>query len=122
MWTYKQSTGELKRDAGAVVGTGYSGMPPLGKNNPAQENVHLVGPLPRGLYTIGAPHDNPQLGPYAMYLAPDQENTMFGRGGFFMHSDSISHPGKASEGCIVIAEAVRQQVWNSGDHRLQVIA
>ena len=39
-----------------------------------------------------------------------------------MHGDSIEHPGAASEGCIIVARPIREQVWESGDRKLQVIA
>ena len=126
MWTYEQSTGKLSED-GKLVGTGYAGgnIPsnhnPKAVNNPAMQEIHCVGPLPRGLYTIGTAHNEPTLGPMAMYLQPSVGNTMFGRSGFFMHADSISHPGQASEGCIVMPLNVRQQVATSSDRRLQVI-
>jgi len=35
---------------------------------------------------------------------------------------SIEHPGAASEGCIIVARPIREQVWESGDRKLQVIA
>jgi hypothetical protein len=46
-WTYKQSTGELDHN-GAAIGAGYSGHG-AGLNNPAMQNVHDVGPIPREL-------------------------------------------------------------------------
>lgn len=121
MWTYQQSTGQLRHE-GELASIGYAGMPPNGKNNPAAQNIHDVGPIPQGFYTPQAPINHPQLGPYAIRLVQDATNEMFGRDGFFMHSDSMAHPGRASEGCIVIALSARQQFWASGDHRLQVIA
>lgn len=120
MWSYQQSTGQLANGGGTVVGNGYSGSP-AGKNDPSKENVPCVGPIPRGLYTIEAPFNSPTHGPFAMPLEPDPANEMFGRSGFLMHGDSLEHPGCASEGCIIMPPQVRQQVWNSGDHQLQVV-
>lgn len=126
MWTYQQSTGTLTHD-GQLIGEGYAGgnIPPhhnpIAVNNPQMQEIHCVGPLPRGLYTIGAAHTEPTLGVLAMYLQPDTANTMFGRSGFFLHADSIAHPGQASEGCIVMAQVIRLQVSTSTDRRLQVI-
>jgi hypothetical protein len=39
-----------------------------------------------------------------------------------MHGDSIAHPGCASEGCIIMGQKIRQQIWTSGDHQLRVVA
>ena len=120
-WTYLQRSGELLDPAGKLAAIGYSGMGPE-KNDPAAQNIPNMGPLPVGRYTINAPFNSPKLGPWAMYLTPDPANQEFGRGGFFMHGDSIAHPGCASEGCIVMPEIVRQAVWASGDRELQVIS
>jgi hypothetical protein len=119
-FTYHQSTGELYY-GNNLIGIGYSGMPPRGKNNPAAQDQHNVGPIPQGWYSIGPPHDTASHGPFVMALTPDANNKMFGRAGFLMHSDSISHPGHASEGCIVISTEVRRNVWDSGDRRLNVV-
>ncbi len=55
-----------------------------------------------------------------MYLQPDPHNQMFGRSGFFMHGDSLAHPGQSSEGCIVMPEDVRELVAASPDRGLSV--
>jgi len=120
MWSYQQSTGKLSNAGGQLVATGYSGSPE-GKNDPTKQNIHCVGPIPRGLYTIGAPINSPDHGPFAMHLTPDAANQMFGRSGFLMHGDSIEHPGCASEGCIIMSRPAREAVWSSGDHRLHVV-
>lgn len=121
MWIYEQKTGNLRRDnAIDFVGKGYSGAEPDGKNNPAMESVPDVGPIPRGEYQVGVPHDTDSHGPFVMSLTPMPQNEMFGRAGFLMHGDSIEHPGTASKGCIIMPRPVRERVWNSGDHRLQV--
>ncbi|MGO9260313.1 MAG: hypothetical protein ACLQU1_29000 [Bryobacteraceae bacterium] len=52
MWTYNQLTGALSHNA-QPAGTGYSGMGP-GKNNPAMQDVHDVGPIPKGKWHMGA--------------------------------------------------------------------
>jgi hypothetical protein len=120
MWTYKQTTGELIRD-GHIIGTGYSGSPE-DENNPAKQSVHDEGPIPEGTYTISRPLDTVTHGPHVMVLTPDVTNEMFGRRGFLLHGDSISHPGCASEGCIIMSRQIREMVSDSGDRRLQVIA
>jgi len=51
MWIWIIKTGELVRD-GKVIGIGYSGgnkgRNPEGKNNPAMQHVHDIGPIPCG--------------------------------------------------------------------------
>jgi len=119
MYVYSQSTGELKED-GVLLGKGYSGAG-LDKNVPADEAVSCQGPLPQGFYTIAGPRDDPKKGPCVFDLSPDDDNDMFGRTGFMIHGDSLSHPGMASEGCIVLGPLIRQRIAVSVDRRLQVI-
>lgn len=127
MWTFRQSTGELFDPHGEVAGRGYAGgnIPPhheqAAVNNPARQAERMVGPLPRGFYAIGPAHTEPTLGPCAMYLQPRHDNQMFGRSGFFIHADSIAHPGQASEGCIVLPATVRLGLSQSKDRDLQVV-
>lgn len=124
MFFYSQTTGTLSQTVDTlktVLGTGYSGAEPTGKNDPLMQSVPDIGPIPQGFYTIGIPFDSPEHGPHAMHLLPDAENRMYGRSGFLMHGDSIEHPGCASEGCIIMARPIREKVSASGDIRLQVI-
>lgn len=118
-WRYQQSTGKLWQDE-MFVGIGYSGHG-VGKNNPA-DHERGEGPIPVGGYTIGEPHDTQTHGPFVMPLIPDPENEMWGRSGFLMHGDSIKLPGEASHGCVIMSRAIREQVWMSGDRRLEVFA
>jgi Tlde1 domain len=119
VWTYSQSTGELYHD-GVWKGLGYSGAPGA-INDPAKQGLHNVGPIPCGFYTIGAPVDSLETGPFSLPLTPDATNEMFGRSAFFCHGDAASRPGTASEGCLVAPRVTRQAVWASGDRRLQVV-
>jgi hypothetical protein len=126
MWVYSQSRGTMSH-GGKLVGTGYAGgnipphFDPTAKNNPERQFDHMYGPLPRGVYTIGPAHTDPQLGPVAMRLSPDPRNLMHGRDGFFIHGDSLAHPGEASEGCIVMDVGVRNIIAASTDRYLQVV-
>ena len=122
-WIYQQSTGRTRRDPddGMAYPLSYAGCG-VGKNVCDMQNVHDVGPLPQGWYTIQEPVDTKTHGPYVLWLTPDKENEMFGRSGFGWHSDSIVHPGMASEGCIISPRSLRTTVWGSGDNRLQVVA
>jgi hypothetical protein len=119
-WTYAQKSGELQQD-GKHVANGYSGAG-AGKNNPAMEQVHNVGPIPQGEWTItGPPVNTAEHGPYVLKLEPSETTPTFGRGGFLMHGDSKQSPGCASQGCVIMPRAVREQVWKSGDTELQVV-
>jgi len=119
-WTYIQETGELQQD-GRPVATGYSGAG-AGKNNPDLQDVHDVGPIPKGEWTIcGPPISTGEHGPYVLRLHPAQETETFGRSGFLMHGDSKAAPGTASQGCVILPRSVREEVWKSGDRDLKVV-
>jgi hypothetical protein len=121
MWSYAQKTGELTRD-GQSVADGYSGCD-NGKNNPDMQAIRDVGPIPQGEWTIeGPPSNSPEHGPYVLRLEPASGTDTFGRGGFLMHGDSKEHPGCASKGCVIMPRLIREQVWNSGDTELEVVA
>lgn len=120
MWVYEQTSGKMFDPLGVLVSTGYSGTPE-GKNNTLMQAVHNVGPIPLGSYTIEEPVDSKVHGPYALPLAPDSMNEMFGRSGFLCHGDSLVAPGSASEGCIIQPRSTREAMWNSGDRHLQVV-
>lgn len=93
---------------------GYAGRCD-GKNNPDMCDVPDVGPLPPGRYTIGKPIDHPKLGPMSFPLEPAQTNEMFDRSAFYIHGDSIEHPGEASEGCIVLPPGARNRIIAASD-------
>jgi hypothetical protein len=118
MWTYSQGTGKLFDPQGNHVATGYSGKGP-GKNNCAMQHVRNVGPIPQGLYIIGKPYDSKKVGPYAIPLAPDPGNEMFGRSAFLIHGDNRTHT--ASEGCIILPRRTRNAIVDSGEVLVKVI-
>lgn len=119
MWTYLQKTGILLAPGGGMSAIGYSGSGP-GKDNPAWQDHHDVGPIPAGGYRMLEPYSSINHGPYVIALVSDTSNIMFGRSGFLIHGDSIAHSGSASHGCIILPKSVRKKVWESGDHRLEV--
>ena len=125
MWTFEITTGKFYDPTGAYVSTGYAGgncgKNPEGIDNPADEGLKDIGPLPEGLYTLGTPVAHSQLGAFAIPLIPDPSNDMKGRGGFYLHGDTTP-PGNASEGCIVQPLTTRNAVWQSADHQIQVVA
>lgn len=118
--TYSQSTGLFT--GSGITATGYSGHGE-GLNNPAMQDVHDVGPLPQGVYTIQPPHADPKVGPVAMRLEPSPDNTMFGRGDFLIHGDNAAMDHTASEGCIIIPHDARVKIGEAvtdGDNQLTV--
>lgn len=119
MIQYEISTGTLRKD-GVFLGVGYSGQPEC-KNDPNKCSVRCKGPIPPGLYGIGAPVDTMTHGPYVLPLTPNPKNEMYGRSGFLIHGDSVVHPGTASEGCIILPRTVREAIHNSADINLEVV-
>lgn len=117
MWTYRQKTGALAHD-GRAIGTGYSGHG-AGLDKPAMEDVHSVGPLPRGRWRIGPWHDHPRLGPCVAALTPVGHDA-HGRSAFFIHGDNRAANHTASDGCIVLAPAIRRAMAASADTVLEV--
>jgi hypothetical protein len=118
---YSQTTGEFTQD-GQPLGTGYSGNGE-GLNNAAMQQVHGVGPIPQGTYTIGPPHADAEVGPVAMALLPAAGNAMFNRGDFLIHGDNAALDHTASEGCIVLPHDVRVMIAAAvlaGDDQLTV--
>lgn len=118
-WTYSQSTGRLKHN-GLPQADGYSGWG-AGKNNVSMQATSSIGPIPKGEYRIAEPFTHPHAGPYTMRLHPKPGTMTYGRSGFMIHGDSVSNPGSASEGCIILAPTIRHRIWNSGDRNLEVV-
>lgn len=121
MWTFQQSTGHFTDPTGRIIANGYSGHA-AGVDNPEDEFVPNVGPLPTGTYTIGAPHTPIDiLGPVAMPLTPDPKNVMHGRYGFFIHGDTAAMNHTASDGCIILDRLTRDKINASMDKTLDVV-
>ena len=120
MWTYEQSTGHLLHDD-VLIGTGYAGIG-AGKNDPASQKLHDVGPIPQGIWLIDAFYNSQQFGPVVAHLWPRSGTETFGRSGFLIHGDSNQHPGLASHGCIVMPATVRAAVRDSKDTLLKVVS
>ena len=104
-----------------VVTTGYSGYGDW-KNNPAAQKMKGLGPIPCGLYHIGAPYDSPNVGPFALPLEALPGTDTFGRGDFKIHGDSRVHPGAASHGCIILARNDREWLAKNDEKTLEVFA
>ncbi|CAD5372059.1 conserved hypothetical protein [Rubrivivax sp. A210] len=118
-WTYSQSTGQLRHN-GTLVGTGYSGAGLTsagGRNNPAMQNVPNQGPIPAGQWQIGNAYQHANKGPTSMNLSPVGHNAL-GRSAFMIHGNNVQN--NASQGCIILGPALRQQIAASGDTQLTV--
>jgi lipoprotein-anchoring transpeptidase ErfK/SrfK len=128
-WEYHQKTGVLSHNGHDVYRHGYSGLG-MGKNNPAKESIHGMGPIPRGRYTIGKPYDDLSqkdsvsqkvthhgLGPHVMHLTP-VGHTAHGRTLFRIHGDNKTHT--ASHGCIILPPTIRDAISKSKDTDLFV--
>lgn len=129
MWIWDQSAGTLYRERidsatgrekRYFVAKGYSGRD-WAKNNPKAENVRSMGPIPMGLWQIGAPYNSKNVGPYALTLEPVDVVNLHGRSAFRIHGDSVKNPGTASRGCIILPRGIRELIWSSKDHKLRVI-
>ena len=119
-WRYDQSTGDLTHD-GAFVGTGYSGAGRTlaeGRNNPAMEAEKKKGPIPAGDWTIGAARKSDHTGPVSMDLTPVGHDA-HGRTEFMIHGNNTAD--NASEGCIIMARGIRDEIAASADRDLEVV-
>jgi hypothetical protein len=120
-WQWDQSAGTLSRN-GALVARGYSGNG-RGLNRPAMQAAVGVGPIPRGMWRMTALRlTGASTGPYTIVLEPEPGTDTLGRSEFRVHGDSIAHPGTSSHGCIVLPRTVRETIWKSGDHVLEVVS
>lgn len=121
MWTYSQSTGKLSQSRVGYVATGYAGNGQW-KNNPEAEGIRDHGPIPRGRWRIvsmSEPGDKTHGGAY-LRLEPAFGTKTYDRSGFLVHGDSVSEPGTASQGCIILPRLIRWAIWGSGDRDLEV--
>lgn len=118
-WRWEQNTGRMFRPDGIMLAVGYSGHydggatggPNDHRNRSLDQVLHALGPIPVGTYSIGtAFNDAGGKGPVAMHLNPDPANDMLGRSAFMIHGDSASHPGQASEGCIILPRNAREAI------------
>lgn len=121
-WKYDQSTGEITSPDGTFFATGYSGKGKKnreGRNNPDMETVVAVGPIPRGKWLMNGVYDSKQVGPFAIVLLP-QGHDAHGREAFRIHGNNKADD--ASHGCIILSpQSLREHIWNSGDHDLEVV-
>lgn len=116
-WIYQQSTGNFYHDENFIQ-QGYAGRG-VHKNKPASQGIQNFGPIPRGKWRIGGYTSS--KGPLTITLTPMPGTNTFGRSAFRIHGDSISNPGSASHGCIILWRSNREKIVNSIDKELEVI-
>jgi RHS repeat-associated protein len=118
--SYSQSTGHLVcfdvfTGVRVVDVFGYAGYG-HGKNDPDMQGVEWVGPLPRGVYTIGQTLDRNKTGPMTIMLMFERETTdpfpsNRSKDQMRIHGDKKGKPpGNASEGCIVANRDARKRI------------
>ncbi|WP_426426865.1 tlde1 domain-containing protein [Siccibacter turicensis] len=117
-WEYDVATHTFTHN-GERYAADYAGATGY-KNNSSQECISGKGPLPRGTYKIGAPHNSAHTGKYTLNLTPVLSSAMCGRSAFRIHGASKRHPLDSSEGCIIAPLGVRKAIWASGDTELKV--
>lgn len=109
---YDQGSGCLfladEQDARTLLCRGYSGRG-SGRNNPTQEKVISVGPIPRGMWRLEPSREHSTLGPVSIPLVPVAHNA-HGRSGFYIHGDNRSANGTASSGCIIAPRRIREAI------------
>lgn len=122
MITYSIGKRTMTSDSrGLIFSDGYSGNGKW-KNDVASCNVKGHGPLPLGKYRMTQMFKSARTGPGAIRLEPFPDNVMYGRGDFEIHGESASHPGEASDGCIVKSPAaVRLACYAEPDKILHVV-
>lgn len=133
MHTYSQATGEWRHN-GSLLGIGYSGFGE-GLNNGELQGVVDVGPVPRGIYSVGSPEDlaGGPHGPFVLRLTPNvptsSQISATGRSpfSFLVHGGKTGeldpHEGTASRGCVVLERSIRVAIAalvSAGDNHLQV--
>ena len=133
---YSQSLTTWTDDDGKVLipaGNSWSGNDVVdpkikGKNNPQQQDVPNVGPLPRGAYTVGVwsgtghpPGYPPNLGPDIASLTQVSGET-YGRRNFFIQGDAQGPThGQESRGNIVMPRDARMALKTIAPNTITVV-
>jgi len=125
MWVYSVKPEKFYHAVGGVERllpeTPYSGFGEA-KNDPSKQQLAGLGPIPQGVYWIGAEREDSDCGPVVLPLTPLRGTETFQRGSFEIHGDSKEHPGSASHGCIILPRKLREQIADGHDKLLVVLA
>lgn len=110
---YQITSGKVWIDKVLQPERGYSGHGE-GLNNPDEQSLHGVGPIPEGTWRIN-PWEafHPHLGPIVSHLTPISVPNEYGRSGFFIHGDNAAANHSASDGCIIMDHNLRVRVRDS---------
>jgi hypothetical protein len=111
---FQISTGQLtsfdSTGTKTVVGSAYSGAPGY-VNDPDATAMPDRGPIPSGLWSIGAPVDDPVTGIFTLPLGPLAGTETYGRSEFKIHGPNAAKDKNGSQasstGCIVAAHPER---------------
>ncbi|WP_083438172.1 tlde1 domain-containing protein [Caldimonas brevitalea] len=118
VWQYEVTSKKLYHNNALVFSGGYAGRGEH-KNRPTSEHIENWGPIPRGKWRIGGYTNN--KGPLTITLTPGPGTHTYGRTAFRIHGESVSDPGNASQGCIIVGYNARLAMVNSGDRDLEVV-
>jgi RHS repeat-associated protein len=69
-----------------------------------------AGPVPRGYYRVGAAIQRAGFGQPVFPIYPLPFTNMWGRNHIQIHGDSKDHPGRASNGCIILGQKCRAKI------------
>jgi hypothetical protein len=109
VWLYVQDTGAIYFNR-SFISIGYAGRG-IGVNNSDLQNRVGVGPIPRGLWSMGRVQQTPS--PHSIRLNPGPETETFGRSGFLVHGGNADTGRTASRGCIILDRTTRKQIMAS---------
>ena len=99
--------GVVSQDGRGPIGRFYAGAPGH-VNKPDDCALVGLGPLPVGVYQMGPPIDDPDVGQFAIPLTQIQGNT-YNRSAFLWHGDNASKaPESSSRGCPISPRSVRE--------------
>jgi len=101
----------------------YSGAPNA-VNDPSQQDVPFVGPIPIGDYLIGTGVGNRGTGPQSLPLTLAPNNTLFPStrdpNSFLVHGDNSQGNQSASQGCVICSRGTRDTINAAGGGSLNV--
>lgn len=102
MFKYSQSTGffDILRGEQSL----RFGQFPSGSNDPADNCVRGIGPVPRGRYRLAVEDEHARFAGPVIRFYPEDKEGQCGRSAFLIHG------GTRSEGCILIQAAERRAV------------
>ena len=112
-------SGVVSQDGKGPIGRFYAGAPGH-VNNPDDCELVGLGPLPLGVYQMGTPIDDPEVGLFAIPLTMTQGDPL-GRSGFLWHGDNASKPPEtSSRGCPISSRSTREEGAADADQLLTV--